>query len=73
MLELSYKMGRYLAVAAGRPADTTEPFKAPMNLQGIWNEDPRPAWDCDYHVDLNLEMCYWPLGMANLWDEKSTL
>lgn len=66
LIELLYKTGRYLAISAGRPADSTEPFKAPMNLQGVWNEDPRPAWDCDYHVDLNLEMCYWPLGMANL-------
>ena len=73
LLELSYNMGRYLAIAAGRPADATEPFKAPMNLQGIWNEDPRPAWDCDYHIDLNLEMCYWPLGMANLADAGSPI
>ena len=73
LLELAYKMGRYLSIAAGRPVDTTEPFKAPMNLQGIWNEDPRPAWDCDYHVDLNLEMCYWPLGMANLAEAGSAV
>jgi hypothetical protein len=35
--------------------------KAPVNLQGIWNLDRRPAWDCDDHLDLNVQMCYWGL------------
>lgn len=61
-----FHLGRYLAIAAGRPQQTDGVFKAPMNLQGIWNEDRRPAWDCDYHLDLNLEMCYWGLGQVNL-------
>jgi alpha-L-fucosidase 2 len=64
--EQLFNLGRYLGIAGGRPADPGQPYKAPINLQGIWNQDPRPAWDCDYHLDLNIEMCYWPLSMVNL-------
>lgn len=68
IIEKLFNMGRYLAIASGRPAPLNQPAKAPINLQGIWNQDRRPAWDCDYHLDLNLQMCYWPLPMANLGD-----
>ena len=68
-----FNLGRYLAIAAGRPAAPGELFKAPINLQGLWNEDPRPAWDCDYHLDLNVQMCYWGLGPVNLADMGSPL
>ena len=30
------------------------------NLQGKWNQDLMPAWDCDYHLDINLQINYWP-------------
>jgi len=66
LFEQLFNTYRYLAIACGRPAARHEPYKAPINLQGLWNEDPRPAWDCDYHLDLNIEMCYWPLGMVGL-------
>ncbi|HET7560160.1 MAG TPA: glycoside hydrolase family 95 protein, partial [Limnochordia bacterium] len=62
LAELQFKLGRYLAVSSSRPGT------APMNLQGVWNQDRRPAWDSDYHLDMNLQMCYWPLPMANLAD-----
>jgi len=61
-------MSRYLAISSGRPQPAGQPVKSPINLQGIWNQDRRPAWDCDYHIDLNVEMCYWPLDMLNLGD-----
>ena len=38
----------------------------PANLQGKWNEDLDPPWQCDYHHDVNLQMNYWiaePAGM----------
>lgn len=66
LIEQLFNLGRYLAIASGRPAPADQPAKAPINLQGIWNQDRRPAWDCDYHLDLNLEMCYWPLSMVHL-------
>lgn len=66
LLEKIFNLSRYLAISSGRPQPEGEPCKAPINLQGIWNQDRRPAWDSDYHLDLNLEMCYWPLDMLNL-------
>lgn len=66
LTEKLFDFGRYLAIVSGRPAPPREPSSAPITLQGIWNQDRRPAWDCDYHLDLNLEMCYWPLPMMNL-------
>ena len=63
---LLYQMGRYLAIAAGRPQPEGAAPKSPMNLQGLWNQDRRPAWDCDFHLDLNLQMCYWGQDSANL-------
>ncbi len=66
LIEKLFNIGRYTAIASGRPAAKGQPSSAPITLQGIWNQDRHPAWDCDYHLDLNLEMCYWPLEMVNL-------
>lgn len=66
LMEKLFNVGRYLAITSGRPAPEAQPASAPINLQGIWNQDRKPAWDCDYHLDLNVEMCYWPLPMVNL-------
>ena len=60
LIEQLFHMGRYLAISSARPGT------APINLQGIWNQDRRPAWDCDYHLDMNVQMSHWPLEMANL-------
>ncbi|HEX8833749.1 MAG TPA: glycoside hydrolase N-terminal domain-containing protein, partial [Abditibacteriaceae bacterium] len=41
----------------------------PANLQGRWNGDYVPAWNSDYHNDINIQMTYWPApqtGLANL-------
>lgn len=66
LYSLLYHTGRYLAIAAGRPQPEGAAPKSPMNLQGLWNQDRRPAWDCDFHLDLNLQMCYWGQDSANL-------
>lgn len=66
LIELMFHMGRYLAIASGRPQPPDQPAKSPINLQGIWNQDRRPGWDSDIHLDLNVQMCYWPLNMVNL-------
>ena len=68
LLEKMFNLSRYLAISSGRPQPAGQLSKAPINLQGIWNQDRRPAWDCDYHFDGNVEMCYWPLDMLNLGD-----
>lgn len=57
---LYFNYGRYLLCA------TSVNAKLPTNLQGKWNEDLYPAWDCDYHNDINLQMNYWLMESGNL-------
>ena len=40
--------------------------KLPPNLQGKWNSEIAPPWQCDYHLDVNLQMCYWFAEAAGL-------
>ncbi|GDY12941.1 alpha/beta hydrolase [Planctomycetota bacterium] len=53
LLRLYLDFGRYLLVAS------TANGELPANLQGKWNEDIDPMWQCDYHFDINLQMNYW--------------
>ena len=56
---LYFEYGRYLMVSGSSG-------ELPLNLQGKWNEDLNPPWSSDYHLDINLQMCYWfveTLGM----------
>ena len=57
---LYFNLGRYLMVAS------TANAALPPNLQGKWNEDLSPPWQCDYHHDVNLQMSYWPAEAAHL-------
>lgn len=59
--ELLYQYGRYLTIAASRETDML-----PSNLQGIWNHSNTPIWSSDYHLNINLQMNYWPTFTANL-------
>jgi len=54
------QFGRYLLISCSRPGSL------PANLQGIWNDSNEPAWACDYHSNINVEMNYWPAEPANL-------
>lgn len=54
LLSLYVNFGRYLLIASSRAGGL------PANLQGKWNEDLRPPWECDYHHDINVQMNYWP-------------
>lgn len=60
LIEQLFNFGRYLMISGSRPGGL------PMNLQGIWNDQLRPPWDSDYHMDINLEMNYWPAEVCNL-------
>ncbi len=55
-----FQFGRYCMIAGSRPGSL------PLNLQGIWNARLDPPWNCDYHTNINIQMCYWPAGPANL-------
>ncbi len=68
-----FAFSRYLCIAAGMPQDNGEYPKAPINLQGLWNQDLYPAWDCDYHLDLNLQMCYWSMNAFHLKELNTPL
>ncbi|MFH1569395.1 MAG: glycoside hydrolase N-terminal domain-containing protein [Gemmatimonadota bacterium] len=60
LLLLYFHYARYLMVASTATAEL------PPNLQGKWNEDLDPPWQCDYHHDVNLQMNYWPAETGHL-------
>jgi len=58
---LMFQFGRYLLISSSRAGGL------PANLQGIWNQDLKPAWYSGYTSDINIEMNYWlaePTGLA---------
>lgn len=61
---LLYQHGRYLTIASSRAGDL------PSNLQGVWQNRAGSAsyvpWGSDYHINVNLQMNYWPVYSANL-------
>ncbi len=57
---LYFHYARYLQLSCSRNAPV------PSNLQGLWNADLKPAWNCDYHTDINVQMNYWMVDPANL-------
>jgi alpha-L-fucosidase 2 len=57
---LYYQYGRYLLISSSRPGGL------PANLQGIWADGLTPPWDADYHININIQMNYWPAETTNL-------
>ena len=55
-----FQFGRYLLIASSRPGDM------PANLQGVWNGQMEAPWNADYHININLQMNYWPAEVTNL-------
>jgi alpha-L-fucosidase 2 len=60
LLALYFQFGRYLLIASSRPGDL------PANLQGLWADGLNPPWNSDYHLNINLQMNYWPAEVAAL-------
>lgn len=60
--ELFFQYGRYLLISSSRDC----PDALPANLQGIWNAVDNPPWNSDYHLNINLQMNYWPAYVTNL-------
>lgn len=56
-----FQYGRYLTIASSR-----EDSQLPSNLQGVWNNKNDPAWSSDYHMNVNLQMNYWPTYSTNM-------
>ncbi|MHC4912894.1 MAG: glycoside hydrolase family 95 protein, partial [Planctomycetota bacterium] len=57
---LYFQYGRYLLLCSSRPGCM------PANLQGLWNHHIKAPWNCDYHININLQMNYWPAEVCNL-------
>ncbi len=57
---LMFDYGRYLLIASSRPGGL------PANLQGIWNDSTAPPWSADWHLDINIQMNYWPAEVTGL-------
>ena len=65
-----YKYGRYLTIGSSR-----ENSQLPSNLQGIWsvtaddNAHGNTPWGSDFHMNVNLQMNYWPTYSAT-WESS---
>ncbi|MQY79912.1 MAG: glycoside hydrolase family 95 protein [Bacteroidetes bacterium] len=57
---LYFQFGRYLLISCSRHGSM------PSNLQGIWADGLMPPWNCDYHININTQMHYWPSEITNL-------
>ena len=57
---LYFHYGRYLLITSSREGCL------PANLQGIWCKDMIAPWNSDYHININMQMNYWPAEIANL-------
>ncbi len=60
LTELYFQFGRYLLISSSRPGTL------PSNLQGIWEPTLSPPWNADYHININIQMNYWPALVTNL-------
>ena len=57
---LYFNFGRYLLISSSRPGGL------PANLQGLWAEEILTPWNGDWHLDINVQMNYWPAEVCNL-------
>jgi alpha-L-fucosidase 2 len=60
LAKLYFDYGRYLFISSSRPGGL------PANLQGIWAEEIQTPWNGDWHLDINVQMNYWPAEVCNL-------
>ena len=63
-----FQFGRYLLMGSSR-----SPAILPANLQGKWNEMEWAPWEADYHLNVNLQMNYWPSDVTNLSETNEPL
>lgn len=57
---LYFQYGRYLMISG------TNEMSLPLNLQGMWANTVQTPWNGDYHLNINLQMNYWPTEVCNL-------
>lgn len=63
-----FQYGRYLTIESSRETPDDDPSREtlPSNLQGIWVGANNSAWHADYHMNVNLQMNYWPTYSTNM-------
>ncbi len=57
---LYFNFGRYLLISSSRPGGL------PANLQGLWADQIQTPWNGDWHLNVNVEMNYWPAEVCDL-------
>ena len=57
---LYFQFGRYLMISG------TRENSLPLNLQGLWANTLQTPWNGDYHLNINVQMNYWPAEVCNL-------
>ncbi len=60
LVALYFQYGRYLMISG------TRENSLPLNLQGLWANTINTPWNGDYHLNINVQMNYWPVEVANL-------
>ncbi|MGN0243231.1 MAG: glycosyl hydrolase family 95 catalytic domain-containing protein [Lachnospiraceae bacterium] len=67
MDQLFYQYGRYLLISSSRDGSL------PANLQGVWADQQHPKWESDYHININLQMNYYPAANGNMIETMEAL
>jgi alpha-L-fucosidase 2 len=57
---LFFNFGRYLLISSSRAGGL------PPNLQGLWAEEIQTPWNADWHLNVNVQMNYWPAEICGL-------
>ena len=59
-IALYFQFGRYLLISSSRPGSMA------VSLWGKWMNGLEPAYNSDYHININIQMNYWPAEVCNL-------
>lgn len=62
-----FAYARHLLIASSRPGGL------PANLQGIWADQVQTPWNGDWHLDINVQMNYWPAAPTGLAELETPL
>lgn len=61
LTQVFFQYGRYLLMGSSGGQS-----RLPANLQGLWSDEIWARWEADYHLNINLQMNYWPADVCNL-------
>jgi alpha-L-fucosidase 2 len=60
LAQLYFDFGRYLFISSSRQGGF------PPNLQGLWADGVQSPWNGDWHLNVNVQMNFWPAEVCNL-------